>query len=314
MPDRHSASQHRQLTLRLIVLMLAVAAVGVPINHLLSYTLLLIAAVLIFSGQMIAKPSAWLAAVVAVLIAVLLPPALAPAPIAEGENIFLPAKPGNVFEQKMPPDVYRFMQAEFDALYPKSQRCAPESVGCWQGQGQPSDLYAFSADGVFGKPLYSRSVTAIDFSDPVWLRLGFINDFRYNWYTDAPDVHRTDRNRAFYMGLRRWNVTMPWFAMFQFPADYVGGSLCWRGDVLWEGADQRYQILRHTTTACRTLAAEDVGRKIFGVVIRPDTLAMTLHPPAMVEARLIACTIARLLAVIAVLVRLSGTDPPGRPA
>ena len=289
---------------RLAALALVVIAVGLPINHLFGYAIVLVAAVLIFSGRLARRPRAWLLAVAAVLVAASAPLLLLPAPIAEGDNIFLPPEAGNVLEQGLPGDVHRFMRSEFDALYPPAVRCAPASTGCWISQGLPDRLYAFAADGALQRPAFSRNVTSIDFSDPIWLRLGFVNDLIYNWYTDAPDVHRMDRNRAFYMGLRRWNVTMPWFAMFQFPADYVGGSLCWRGDVLWEGADRRYQILRHTTAACRALAPEDAGRKIFGVAIRPDSLAMTLHPPAMVEARLITCAIARLLAVIAVLVLL----------
>jgi hypothetical protein len=291
------------LWLRLAALALVVAALGLPINHLFAYALLLIAAVSIFGGQVIRRPSAWVFAAASVLVAALLPLVLAPAPIAEGDNIFLAGKPGNVLERGLPGDVFKLMQAEFDALYPPSVRCVPTTTGCWQDTF-PDRTYAFAADGVFSKPLYSRSVSAIDFSDPVWLRLGFINDIRYNWYTDAPDVHRMDRNRAFWMGLHRWNVTLPWFAMFQFPADEVGGSLCWRGDVMWPGADVHYALLRHTTTACREIAPEDVGRKIFGVAIRPATLAMTLHPPATIEARLIACGLARLLAVIAVLALL----------
>jgi hypothetical protein len=289
--------------LRLAALALVVAALGLPINHLFAYALLLVAAVLIFGGQVIRRPSAWVFAVASVLVAALLPLVLAPAPIAEGDNIFLAGEPGNVLERGLPGDVFKLMQAEFDALYPPSVRCAPTADGCWQATF-PDRTYAFAADGVFGKPLYSRSISAIDFSDPVWLRLGFINDNRYNWYTDAPDLHRMDRNRTFWMGLHRWNVTLPWFAMFQFPADEVGGSLCWRGDVMWPGADAHYALLRHATIACREIAPEDVGQKIFGVAIRPATLAMTLHPPTTAEARLIACGLARLLAVIAVLALL----------
>ncbi len=209
----------------------------------------------------------------------------------------------------MPPDVYRFMKAEFDALYPPSVRCKPGSTGCWQDQGQPDRLYAFSADGVFGNPAYSRSVTGIDFSDPLWLRLGFVNDVRYNWYTAAPDVHRADRNRQFWMGLWRWRTTMPWFVMYRFPADYAGSSLCWRGDVLWPSADGHYQPIRHASMACRTLAATDIGRQIFAVAIKPGSLAMALHPPAGVEARLIAGDVAALLAVIALLVLLVRVRP-----
>jgi hypothetical protein len=292
---------------RLAALVLVVAAVGLPINHLFTYALLLIATVLIFRGEVVVRLGAWLAAILTVLIAVVLPLTLAPAPIEEGVNVFLPGGPENILERQLPPDVYQFMKMEFDALYPPAQSCAPTSPGCWVIGGYPDRAYAFSADSVFGKPAYSRSVTTIDFSDPVWLRLGFINDLRYNWYTDAPDVHRGDRDRRFWMGLRRWHIAMPWYVTYRLPADYVGSTLCWRGDVLWEGADQRYETLRHETIACRKLGPDDVGRKIFGVAIRPDTLAMTLHAPPAVEVRLMACAIARLLAVITVLVLLVRT-------
>jgi hypothetical protein len=209
----------RNAWLRLAALVLVVVALGVPINSLFPYAMLLIAAVLILSGRISARPRRWLAAAAAIAVAAMLPWLVAPTPIEQGANVFLPTKPGNVFERRMPNDVYRFMKAEFDALYPPSVRCKPGSEGCWQDQGQPNRLYAFSADSFFGHPAYSRSVTAIDFSDPLWLRLGFVNDNRYNWYTAAPDVHRADRNRQFWMGLWRWRTTMPWFVMYRFPAD-----------------------------------------------------------------------------------------------
>ena len=299
----------RNAWLRLAALVLAVVAVGVPINHLYGYALLLIATVLMFSGRVSLRAGRWLAAVAVAAAAALLPLLIAPTPIEQGANVFLPTKPGNVFERQMPPDVYRFVKAEFDALYPPSVRCKSGSEGCWQDQGQPDRLYAFSADGVFGNPAYSRAVTGIDFSDPLWLRLGFVNDNRYNWYTAAPDVHRADRNREFWKGLRRWRTTMPWFVMYQFPADYAGSNLCWRGDVLWPSADGHYQPLRHAEMACRTLSEADVGRQIFAAAIRPGSLAMTLHPPAGVEARLIAGKAAALLAVIALLVLLVRVRP-----
>ena len=293
---------------RVTAIVLVVAAVGIPINQLSGYAIVLIAAVLIFSAEVVFRLSAWLAAIMAVLIAVVLPLMLAPAPIEEGDNVFLPDGAGSIMERQLPPDVYRFMKSEFDALYPPSVRCNQSMQGCWVGTA-PNRAYGFSADSIFKKPTYSRSVNAIDFSDPVWLRLGFVNDFRYNWYTEAPDVHRNDRDRRFWMGIRRWHITMPWFAVFKFPADYIGASLCWRGEVLWPGADRQHARLHHATAECRTIGPDDIGRKIFGVAIRPDTLAMTLHAPAAVEARLMAIAIARLLAVIAVLALLVRTRP-----
>ena len=179
----------------------------------------------------------------------------------------------------------------------------------------PTELYAFSADSPFAAPAYSRLVAGVDFSDPVWLRLGFVNDKRYNWYTAAPDVHRGDRDRRFWMGLSRWHITMPWFMMLHFPSDYVGSRLCWRGEMLWPNAEGGYQPVRNGTLVCRTLTPEDIGKPIYAAAIKPGSLAMVLHPPAAVRVRLIIDGAAALAAVLALLlllvrVRLAGTIRP----
>src|SRR6185437_6710615 len=215
---------------RLLALFLVVAAIGLPINQLYIYTVVLIATALIFSGDVTRLRRRWIISGLIVLAAIFLPLILQPAPIQEGENVFLAGKPDNALKQGLPPAVYQNMEAAFDALYPPSKRCDPATAGCWLHDGFPDRAYAFSADGIFSEPAYSRPVSGIDFSDAVWLRLGFINDVRYNWSTDAPDVHRGDRDRRFWRGLWRWQVTMPWFVMYNFPADYVGSNLCWRGE------------------------------------------------------------------------------------
>ena len=277
----------RNVWLRLAVQALAVVAVGVPINSLYAYGLLLVAAVLIFCGRIDTRPRRWLVAVAIVAGAAVLPWLVAPIPIQQGLNVFLPTKPGNVFERKLPREVYNTLKAEFDAAYPAAVRCKPGSTGCWQSDGQPDRLYAFSADSPFAAPAYSRLVAGVDFSDPVWLRLGFVNDKRYNWYTAAPDVHRGDRDRRFWMGLSRWHITMPWFMMLRFPSDYVGSRLCWRGEMLWPNAEGGYQPVRNGTLVCRTLTPEDIGKPIYAAAIKPGSLAMVLHPPAAVQVRLI---------------------------
>lgn len=291
---------------RLVVLALVVLALQLPINDLPSYGVLLVATAFIFSGRVIVRPSAWILALLAVLFAALLPMLLAPKPIDEGGNVFLPGKPGNVQERQLPPDVYRYMQAEFDALYPASVQCAEGADGCWKNK-LPDRVFGFSADSIFSKPTFSRTVNGINFSDPVWLRLGFLNDIRFNWYTGEPDVHRADRDRRFWMGLWRWRVTAPWFEAFKLSADYVGAELCWRGDVMWPDAARNYSALRQPTNACRTIAADDIGRDIYGIAIKPGTLAMRLHTPARVQVRLFICGAVKLLAALAVMLLLIRT-------
>ena len=51
-----------------------------------------------------------------------------------------------------------------------------------------------------------------------------------------PTSNAPDRDRRFWMGLHRWHLAMPWFEMIRLPAAYAGGELCWRGEMMWEGA------------------------------------------------------------------------------
>src|SRR5450759_4516992 len=258
---------------KLAALLLALAAVGLPVKDVGSYALLLLATVVIFSGAVRASAGAWAAAIAIVAVAVAGQFLLAPPRIDEGHNVFLPSP---ALERGLPAEVYRHMAEEFDAVYPPAARCRRGSVGCWQDGGFPDSAFAFSADGILHKTPLSRSVTALDFSDPVWLGLGFVNEVRYNWTADT-DVQRAQRDRRFWMGWRRWHLAMPWFEMVRLPAAYVGGELCWRGELMWEGAGEQFALW--SGDGCRTIEAADAGRRIVGIAIKPDTLAMRFAPP-----------------------------------
>jgi hypothetical protein len=289
---------------QLAALVLVGVAVGLPINHIEAFALLLIAAVVIFSGEVRASATAWSAAVAIVAIAVAGQYLLAPPRIDEGHNVFLPSL---TLERALPSEVYRQMAVEFDVLYPPAVRCKPGRAGCWQDGGFPDAAFAFSADGIWHQSPYSRSVSDLDFSDPVWLRLGFINELRYNWLSGPPDVHRNDRDRRFWMGMHRWHLAMPWFEVVRLPAAYAGSELCWRGELMWEGADEHFS--RWTGDSCRTIEPADAGRRIFGVAIKPDTLAMQVTPPWTVRVPEIAVAALAGIAVLLVVVVLVRFEP-----
>lgn len=264
---------------RLGVLILAVIVVGLPINNAIDYAALLAVVLIVICGSVRTRPRAWLGAVGSVFFVVLGQQLLSPPRIEEGHNVFLPS---TELEKALPADVYRQMLAEFDAQYPVTRRCDPKQLGCWQNGGFPDRPFAFSADSVWHKANASRVTTALDFDDPVWLRLGFVNDFRYNW-TSGNDVTRATRDRRFWMGWHRWHLTMPWFEMIRIPADYAGGTLCWRGTVMWESENERFT--RWPGEGCRAIEAGDAGRRVFGIAIIPETLAMRIDPPWTVWAR-----------------------------
>ncbi len=291
---------------KLLLLTLIVAVVGLPINGLIGYAIVVAAGLVIFTGTVTASRKSWLLALVLTASAVLLQFVLSPQRIEEGHNVFVPRGSENVFTTGLPPDVYLIMAAQFDALYPPAQRCDPKQRGCWQAQPLPDRTFAFSADGIFGKPEFSRRVDGIDFSDPVWERLGFINDLRNNWYSDSDKLQRTQRDRRFWMGLHRWHVTMPYFVMYRFPADFAGSQLCWRGDLVWEEGTERFTPLSNIGWSCRVVEKEDIGRRIFGLAIKPATLAIDLERPvslALREAALGVMILGVVVALLGMLVR-----------
>jgi hypothetical protein len=205
------------------------------------------------------RRSAWLKAMAAVFACVLGQILLAAPRIEEGHNIFLIDGSGGALEAALPSSAFQFMAAEFNAKYPPERRCQPTTYGCWRGEAFPQTPYAFSADGIYDHPAHSRRVTGMSFADPVWLRLGFINEKGYNWNSRVSDVDRASRDGRFWAFLHRWRLEMPWFVMYRFPADFVGSSLCWRGEVLWEGAGERFDRVPHASMQCsrpRTPAGE----------------------------------------------------------
>jgi len=262
--------------LKIAALVLAIAALGLPLNNVVAYAVALAAAVIIFTAEVTARPLLWLASVAAVALSLIGQNLIAPPRIEEGHNIFLP-QPGGALQTGLPADVYAAMVRDFNVLYPPEKWC--RTPGCWTTGGFPDGAHAFSSDGIFDHATRSRSVTGIDFADPVWLRLGFINELRYNWIGGDNDLQRARRDGRFWMGLHRWHLLMPWFVAYTFPSAYAGSELCWRGTLLWEGDNEKFERLSNPTETCRVIAPADIGRRIYGVAITPEMLAMQLAPP-----------------------------------
>jgi hypothetical protein len=291
---------HRSNLARCLFLIALVAAVvGLPVNHLFGYALLVFLIVIAFAGEVSARGRSWLWASALAFLAIVVGALLAPPRIDEGHNVFL-IKEDSVLVRGLPPDVYRIMTAEFDKTYPPERRCNPSVSGCWRAATGPDSAFAFSADGIFDKGEFSRRVDDIDFADPVWLRLGFTNESRYNWDNATSDLKRLRRDGRFWMGLHRWHLLMPYFVMYRFPPAFAGSQLCWQGDVIWEERAERFTLLSNAAWACRTIERSDVGLRIFGLGIRPGSLAMTLDPPVVLRTWQIASGALKLLVFAAI--------------
>ena len=298
--DDSSFPRRFGLLRRLTLLALVGAIVGLPINNLLAYGLLLGATVVVFAGEVTARNRPWLLSILFACVAVVGQAILTPPAIEEGHNLFLPDGKNDALVSGLPPDVYRLMAAEFDKTYPPEKRCDPNANGCWRGLQFPDRVYAFSADGILRGAEMSRKVYHIEFSDPVWLRLGFANDVRYNWSGKDHDLVRLKRDGRFWKGLHRWQFGMPFFLTYRFPAAYAGSDLCWKGDVIWEDRAEQFALLSNPLWACRAIEPGDVGRRIYGIGVRPGQLAMSLDPPVSIHLRQALATALNVFSIVSI--------------
>ena len=70
---------------------------------------------------------------------------------------------------------------------------------------------------------------------------------------------------------------------------------------MWESASEHFALW--PGEGCRTIESADAGWRIFGIEIKPDTLAMRLTPPWVVHLPELAVAALAVLAVLGVLVR-----------
>jgi hypothetical protein len=292
------------LTLRLAALLLVVANLGLPINELAAYALL-VASALVLTGLPHLEARRWLAAV-ALTATVVAAHLVWPMPrIDEGHNVFLP---GASATQSLPADVLMVLEAQFDQRYPPDKRCVDPAQGCWRpDRSAEADGYAFSADGIFEHPAFSRGVTGIDFTDPAHLRLGVTNELTYGWPDHSSDIMRFDRDRRSLALFDRYRIALPLFVVYRFPEAFVGSRLCWQGTVLWERGGG-FDNLGSPTTRCRDIAPDDVGKRIYGLSILPEMrLGMTLVPNRTILLRRAfasGLTLAGVIGVVLLLVRI----------
>ncbi len=129
------------LVLRLGVLVLAAAILGLPIDTLFKYVLLLAIALPMFVGSVATSVLRWIAAAIVVGL-VVAGHALLPAPrIEEGFNVFLPG-PGVEQSSKLPTDVLRVLTAQFNTQYSPGGAFAItklSSVNARTGRRSPMD-------------------------------------------------------------------------------------------------------------------------------------------------------------------------------
>ena len=245
---------------KFLVFFLILAILGLPFNTIFDLGAILGAGVLLAVGTLKLNRQTSIA-LVAVAIATLSIQSFLPLPptIEEGHQVFLGEKYGQGLKQQLPTPVYEQLTQAFDHAYPKANRCSINDYGCWKMVPAPEREFAWAADGFWQKPKYSRQVKTINFNSQTQLRLGTVNDSKFNLYLHISEVKRDP---------------IPYYVMYEFPASLVGAKLCWRGTTIWN-KHGNYTVQNHTQQACRVISTP--GEQIWGLSIDPDK-QLTMQP------------------------------------
>jgi hypothetical protein len=265
---------------RLALLTLIVVILGVPVNDFWRFSLLTVAVMVVCFGHIRLELLRWLV-VLTVALTVVVVKWLLPSPrIEEGHNVYIPVGASlGIFEKGLPPDAHRAMRVIFEQAYLKEGAQLPGSSDWWHHRNfqRPGrfvgQAFAPSADALWDRPKYSRTVDAVRFRSQNQAQMDVINDKRLNFYPlmkrklmsrkkNAP--HSLDGSS----GIDR--SVMPFFVMIEINPAVIGGTICWRGDTLWEQESGQFFLSRKVERSCSEVKPQDLGKRVFALAIAPD--------------------------------------------
>ena len=183
-----------------------------------------------------------------------------------------------VLQQRLPADVYQQMAQEFDTIYPPAVRCKPGSTGCWQDQGRPD-----RAVRVFRRQHLAQERRLAGGDGARFFRPGLA----------AARIHQRAQLQLVQRRARRapCRPRPPFLDGVQALASRhavvrdgaPAGGFCRRANCAGAarscGKARRSISPRWPGGGCRTIEPADAGRRVFGIAITPDTLAMDVKPP-----------------------------------
>lgn len=241
---------------------------------------------------------------------------LMPGPqIQEGHNVYIPVGESlKIFQNELPAQAQAIMRNLFDRAYFENTEGLPGSPRWWQYGAftEPRHFtehaFASSSDALWQNPKYSRVVDTIDFRSQDEARIGAINLSQYNFYP-ARTKPKFRTPPSFETDSRIDRSAMPYFVMAELNANLVGGKVCWKGDVLWEGAKEEFSPAQSDTSICRPLQEMDIGKRIFALAItRGQPLEFAVFPPWQLRLLFWAKQAIRMFGVLAVVGLLVSFD------
>jgi len=251
--------EYKNILTKSLVLLILVLFIGLPINDLAGFILLIFSIPIIIFTKVINKYKyKYLIFLISAFILINL--SIPSLKIQEGHNlVILNDKSDLFYKSNFPTEIYDYFKKQY-LFYKTNSECDQNLERCWKNfdpqrirdnSNPTNQFFAISSDWSIYEKKYSRIVNNINFSNLISARIGQINNLSYNYFWSK----KYDLARA----------NLPFFVMYEIPKNLIDSSICWEGNIFWENDNDKYYHKHNNTFSCQKILKQDVGKLIYGV-------------------------------------------------
>ena len=221
----------KRYLLNIILLLFIILCFGLPLANWGAFVTILVALYAIFLNKINTKPIMWLISCILLASLFIVKSQIYPPNVEMGEQIY---SPEDIYLKNiLPEDITNMAKNEWSSLkqpfdsYPANTE-------------KTENPWAFSADAFFDNPQMSRTIKSLNFKDRYSLRIGTLNNAKYNYF--GSDLGSSG---AYY----------PLIFSFILPNTMASEKLCWTGKLYIED-NERWQEYFTQNKKCMTLDTE----------------------------------------------------------
>lgn len=225
----------KRYLLNIILLLFIILCFGLPLANWGAFVTILVALYAVFLNKINTKPIMWLISCALLTSLLIVKSQIYPPNIEMGEQIY---SPEDIYLKNiLPVDITNMAKNEWDNLkqpfdsYPANTE-------------KTENPWAFSADAFFDNPQMSRTIKSLNFKDRYSLRIGTLNNAKYNYF--GSDLGSAG---AYY----------PLIFSFFLPNTMASEKLCWTGKLYIED-NERWREYFTQNKKCMTLDKEQWGK------------------------------------------------------
>ena len=225
----------KRYLLNIILLLFIILCFGLPLANWGAFVTILVALYAVFLNKINTKPIMWLISCALLASLLIVKSQIYPPNIEMGEQIY---SPEDIYLKNiLPVDITNMAKNEWDSLkqpfdsYPANTE-------------KTENPWAFSADAFFDNPQMSRTIKSLNFKDRYSLRIGTLNNAKYNYF--GSDLGSAG---AYY----------PLIFSFFLPNTMASEKLCWTGKLYIED-NERWREYFTQNKKCMTLDKEQWGK------------------------------------------------------